>query len=268
MTDPASAAALYPAWLAVAITTAREAGALLKTHWRSGDAISSKGYRNIVTAADFAAEALILTRLRAAFPDHAITSEEAGADSADAPARWLVDPLDGTTNFAHNNPNFCVSIAAVQGGIPVVGVIYDPLHDFLFTAAHGSGAAFNGEPMRTSKVTALADATFAADWPREPEPRLELWTRAGQLMAEARTLRVLGAAALNMAYVAAGWFDLYLARTLAPWDMAAGVLIAQEAGAVASTLDGAPWTLERPDLVLAATPALLEAFLNLRKVSP
>lgn len=254
----------YHDWLAGAINAAREAGALLKAHWRSGDAVRSKGYRNIVTAADLAAETLILAHLRAAFPSHAITSEEAGADDGEAPARWLVDPLDGTTNFAHNNPNFCVSIAAAQGSAPVVGVVYDPLRDFLFTAVRGEGAALNGTPIHASNVAALADATFAADWPREPEPRRELWARAGQLMVEARTLRVLGAAALNMVYVAAGWFDLYLARTLAPWDMAAGVLIAQEAGAVASTLDGAPWTLEHADLALAATPALLEAFLELQ----
>ncbi len=250
-------------WLRIATDIAYEAGALLKTHWRSGDAVRSKGYRNIVTAADIAAEELILTRLRAAFPDHTITSEEAGADIQETSARWYVDPLDGTTNFAHDNPNFCVSIAATQEGIPVVGVIYDPLRDFLFAATRDGGATLNNVPIHSSGVTALPEATFSADWPRQPQPRLELWARATKLMAEARTLRVLGAAALNMAYVAAGWFDLYLARALAPWDMAAGVLIAQEAGAVASTLNGSPWTLEHPDLVLAASPALLQAWLQL-----
>ncbi len=253
----------YTCWLSVAKEIAYEAGALLKAHWRSGDAIHNKGYRNIVTAADLAAEELILKRLRTAFPDHAITSEEAGADTEITLARWLVDPLDGTTNFAHNNPNFCVSIAATQNSIPVVGVIYDPLRDFLFSAIRGGGATLNGVPVCSSGITTLPEATFAADWPRKPQPRLELWERTGKLMAEARTLRVLGAAALNMAYVAAGWFDLYLARALAPWDMAAGVLIAEEAGAVTGTLDGTPWTLTRPDLVLAATPALLQAFLQL-----
>ncbi|MDX9955492.1 MAG: inositol monophosphatase family protein [Anaerolineae bacterium] len=253
----------YTTWLMVATDIAYEAGALLKTHWRSGDAVHSKGYRNIVTAADLAAEELILTRLRAAFPNHTITSEEAGADIEDTPARWYVDPLDGTTNFAHNNPNFCVSIAATREGIPVVGVIYDPLRDFLFAATRNGGATLNNAPIHCSGITALSEATFAADWPRDPQPRLELWARASRLMVEARTLRVLGAAALNMAYVAAGWFDLYLARTLSPWDMAAGVLIAQEAGAVASTLNGAPWTLEHSDLVLAATPALLQTWLQL-----
>lgn len=250
-------------WLAIAIDIAYEAGALLKAHWRSGDAVRSKGYRNIVTAADLAAEELILGRLRATFPKHAITSEEAGADSQEVPARWLVDPLDGTTNFAHNNPNFCVSIAATQSGVPVVGVVFDPLHDFLFAAMRGAGATLNGSPIHSSGVATLPEATFSADWPREPQPRLELWKRVGKLMVEARTLRVLGAAALNMAYVAAGWVDLYLARTLAPWDMAAGVLIAQESGAAVGTLDGAPWNLGRTDLVLAATPALYQAFLEL-----
>lgn len=254
----------YPSWLSAAAEIAREAGAQLKAHWHSGVAVHSKGYRDIVTAADLAAEELILARLRATFPSHAITSEEAGADAEAASTRWLVDPLDGTTNFAHHNPNFCVSLAVAQDGAPVVGVIYDPLRDFLFTAARGAGAALNGAPLHSSGVTTLADATFAVDWPRKPRPRQELWQRAGKLMVEARTMRVLGAAALNMAYVAAGWFDLYLARVLGPWDMAAGVLIAQEAGAVAATLDGAPWTLAHPDLVLAATPALLEAYLQVQ----
>lgn len=258
---------LYTSWLTVAAEVAREAGALLKAHWRSGDAVQSKGYRNIVTAADLAAEALILERLRATFPEHAITSEEAGAEELRTPVRWVVDPLDGTTNFAHNNPNFCVSIAAVVEQIPVVGVIYEPLRDFLFAAVRGAGATLNGEPLHTSAVTTLAEATFATDWPRKPEPRQELWHTAGRLLREARTLRVLGAAALNMAYVAAGWLDLYLAQVLAPWDMAAGVLIAQESGASVATLTGAPWTLACSDVVLAATPALLEAFLCLQKGS-
>ncbi len=191
-------------WLNVAIEAAREAGAFLKAQWHRLHTVHSKGYRNIVTEADLAAEQLILNRLRAAFPDHAITSEEAGADTGDARVRWLIDPLDGTTNFAHHNPNFCVSIAAAENGYPVVGVIYDPLRDELFAARRGGGATLNGAPLRTSGVLTLDAATFSADWPRDPVLRAELWRRAGTLLPLARTLRCLGSAALNMVYVAAG----------------------------------------------------------------
>ncbi len=247
-------------WLNVATETAREAGALLKAQWSRPHTVHSKGYRDIVTESDLAAEQLILSRLRAAFPDHAITSEEAGADAGDARVRWLIDPLDGTTNFAHHNPNFCVSIAAAENGRPVVGVIYDPLRDELFAARRGGGATFNGAPLRTSGATALDTVTFSADWPREPALRADMWRRAGTLLPLVRTLRCLGSAALNMVYVAAGRLDLYMARTLSPWDQGAAALIVQEAGGVLGTLAGVPWTLARPDPVAAATPALLAAF--------
>jgi myo-inositol-1(or 4)-monophosphatase len=248
------------AWLDTAISIARDAGRLLRERWRTGHTVRSKGYRNIVTEADEDAEALILGRLREVFPDHALTSEEAGAESRETQVRWLVDPLDGTTNFSRNNPNFGVSIAAVEGNEPLVGVVYDPLRDLCFAARRGDGATLNGDPLRTSGMTRLERMIFSADWPRERPRRSAAWALAGTLISEARTLRCLGSAALNMAYVAAGWFDLYMGLQLSPWDQAAAALLVREAGGAVGTVSGAPWTPDAPDPLMAATPALLDLF--------
>ncbi|MFP4343100.1 MAG: inositol monophosphatase family protein [Anaerolineales bacterium] len=250
----------YQEWLDVIEEIARDAGALLKARWNTSYEIRSKGYRNIVTEIDLAAEALILGRLREHFPDHAITSEEAGADAHRRAVRWLVDPLDGTTNFSRHNPNFSVSIAASEGIEPVVGVVYDPLRDQAFTARRGAGAALNGEPLQSSGNRDLGQALVSADWPREPALRRELWAIMSRLIHEVRTLRCLGSAALNMVYVAAGWFDLYVARQISAWDQTAAALILREAGGALGTLSGAPWTPDSPDPVAAATPELLKAF--------
>lgn len=257
----------YATWLDVALRAADEAGTLLRQRWQQTHAVHRKGFRDIVTETDTAVEALILGRLRAAFPDHAMTSEEAGADAEDAPVRWVVDPLDGTTNFSRNNPNFSTSIAAVDEGEAVVGVILDPLRGHVFAARKDGGATLNGVPIHCSNVTALEAAIFGVDTPREPALRREMWARAGALLTRARTMRALGSAALNMAYVAAGWTDLYMGIHLSPWDHAAAGLIVQEAGGYAATVSGEPWTPFRRDPLMAATPALAAAFRALYEAS-
>ncbi|MEA3310528.1 MAG: inositol monophosphatase family protein [Chloroflexota bacterium] len=251
---------IYEQWLLHAENIAREAGALIQKRWRHTHTVRAKGFRDVVTETDLAAERIILGRLRELFPTHAITSEEAGADQENRQVRWLIDPLDGTTNFSRNNPNFCISIAAISDGEPVVGVVYDPLREQLFSARRGGGATLNGESCRTSGLTNLADAVFAADWPRDPQLRAEHWQQVTQLMSSARTLRGLGSAALNIVYVASGWFDLYLARRLSAWDQTAAALIVCAAGGAAGTLSGAPWNPYVLDPVLAATPELLAEF--------
>lgn len=247
----------YKGWLEVALVAAEEAGAYLRRVWRTEHAVQVKGFRDIVTAADFAVEEIILSRLRAAFPDHAITSEEAGADAEKAGVRWLVDPLDGTTNFSRNNPNFCSSIAAVDQGIPVVGVVYDPLRAHAFAACAGGGATLNGEALSVSGITDVQDAVVSIDSPKEPQLRQQLWAYAGRFLSYGRTLRASGAAALNIAYIAAGWTDGYFSTHLKPWDQAAGVLIVQEAGGVVGTLSGEPWTPYTSDPLVAASHELL-----------
>ncbi|HEY88348.1 MAG TPA: inositol monophosphatase [Thermoflexia bacterium] len=254
---------IYAQWSLHAENIAREAGELLQQRWRHPHVVRGKGFRDVVTETDLAAERIIMGRLREFFPTHAITSEEAGADPRGVQVRWLIDPLDGTTNFSRNNPNFCISIAAISGAEPVVGVIYDPLRDHIFSAWRGGGAMLNGELFQTSGRTNLAEAVFATDWPRDPQLRATHWQRVTQLLDSARTLRCLGSAALNMAYVASGWFDLYLAQRLSAWDQTAAALIVREAGGAVGTLSGAPWQPYAPDSVMAATPELLAEFKQL-----
>ena len=251
---------VYETWLDVALQAAAEAAAVLKQQWRQTHAVHWKGFRDIVTETDMAVEKIILGRLREAFPDHAVTSEEAGADAESAAVRWLVDPLDGTTNFSRNNPNFSTSIAAVDGDQVVVGVVLDPLRGHVFAAWKGGGATLNGETIHASDVTELSAAILGIDSPRDPALRHEMWSRVGALLPHARTLRALGSAALNMVYVAAGWIDIYMGIHLYPWDHAAASLIVQEAGGCAATVAGEPWTPFRQDPLITATPALANAF--------
>lgn len=253
----------YDDWLETALVAAREAGACIRDAWRTAHMIESKGFRDILTETDTQAEAIILRRLRATYPDHAITSEEAGAGAgaqdAQATVRWLIDPVDGTTNFSRDNPNFSTSIAAVENGVPVAGVVYEPLRDLAFTAYAGGGAALNGEPIHVSGVTEIDESIFGIDTPRDPVERRRMLAYVGRYLEHGRTLRALGSAALNIAYVAAGWVDGYFSVHMKPWDQAAGALIIREAGGVAGTISGQPWTPYQPDPLMASSRALLAA---------
>jgi myo-inositol-1(or 4)-monophosphatase len=250
-------------WLSVAVELAHAAGAELRERWATVHTVTSKGFRDIVTEADPAAEAIVLRGLREAFPDHTITSEEAGKDVGHDRVRWFVDPLDGTTNFSRNNPNFSVSMAALVEGVPTIGVVYDPLREHCFAAHRGSGATLNGEPIETSGCTEIETMVFSTDWPRDDARRRQHIALIKRMLIAGRTLRCLGSAALNMAYVAAGWFDLYVAPHLSAWDQAAAVLLVQEAGGATATLSGGPWTAESRDPLLASTPRLIA---NLRSL--
>jgi len=217
-----------------------------------------------VTDVDLEVEALIVARLRATFPQHAIVTEEgkstSDAATTQAPVRWLIDPIDGTTNFSRHNPNFSLSIAAVatmEEEQPVVGVILEPLRDYCFAAYRGGGARLNGQSIHTSAITTLDRAVLGNDMPRDPDRRARHLTLVTGLLTRARTVRVVGSAALGMAYVAAGWFDAYLHRHIHPWDQAAAALLIEEAGGVLATCSGAPWTVAAPDPLMAATPELL-----------
>jgi myo-inositol-1(or 4)-monophosphatase len=256
----------YQPWLQVALEAADAVGAYLRSVWRTDHAVRSKGYRDIVTDADLVAESMILERLRAAFPDHAVTSEEAGADPGSVGAdgtgptvRWLVDPIDGTTNFSRDNPNFCTSIAAVEDGRPVVGIIAEALRGTVFAACAGGGATLDSKPIHVSNVTTLTSAILSIDTPKVADLREQTLAYVHRLLAQGRTLRASGSAALNMAYIAAGWVDAYFNVQMKPWDQAAGGLLVAEAGGAVSTLSGDVWTPYRPDPLMAASPELLEA---------
>ncbi|TFG73192.1 MAG: inositol monophosphatase [Anaerolineales bacterium] len=246
----------YDNWLQSAIAAAKQGGRVIKQAWQGPHAVHFKSPRNIVTETDIQVEDIVLSSLQKAFPDHAFTSEEAGADAVNAPVRWFVDPLDGTTNFSRDNPNFCISLAAAENGQPVVGVIFDPLRDHMFAATYRGGASLNGKALHVSDVTEVYKAVISFDIPRLPEARQKIMDTMQKLVKHIRTVRGLGSAALNMAYIAAGWTDGYLALNMSPWDQMAAALLITEAGGVVATLSGQAWDVESRDPLMAASPEL------------
>ena len=218
--------------LTAAITFAREAGDIVRQGFGSVQRLDFKGAVNPVTETDTAAETLILSRLRTAFPDHAILGEETGGSPWDVPGPiWLVDPLDGTNNFAHGFPHFCVSIGMMIDGKLHVGEVYDPLRDELFAAERGHGATLNDRPIHVTSVERLAEAFLATGFGYNRRVAADNNTRRlDDFLRRSQGVRRAGSAALDMAYVACGRFDGYWESYLSPWDLAAGVLLVQEAG--------------------------------------
>jgi myo-inositol-1(or 4)-monophosphatase len=228
--------------LAVARATALEAGALLKRNVTRHKTIGTKGYAtNLVTDTDRASERLVLARLRRAFPDHGVHGEERARVNPDAPLQWYVDPLDGTTNFAHGFPMFCVSIGLAEGDRPLAGVVYQPMLDQLFCAARGRGATMNGRRIRVSRTRALGGALLGTGFPFDartnPENNLNYFA---QFVGRARALRRAGSAAFDLCAVAAGWFDGFWEMKLNAWDVTAGILMIEEAGGRVTDYEGGP----------------------------
>jgi len=229
-----------------AIGMAREAGALLSAGYGTIHAPERKGRIDLVTEFDRRSEALLLERLRQRFPEHAVLAEESGLHATvGAPARWLIDPLDGTTNFAHNYPFFCVSIAVEAAGELLAGAVFDPVRDEMFAAARGEGATLNGARVRVSDVERLEDALLVSGFPYDvrehPERHVPLFQA---FLVRAQGVRRDGSAALNLCYLAMGRFDGFWEGHLSPWDMAAGALIVREAGGLVTRYDGGPFILE------------------------
>lgn len=199
--------------------------------------------KDIVTEADQAVEALILRELRACYPDHHFVGEESGSSGAspeDAPYRWYIDPIDGTTNFANGIPYFSISIALTdRENVPLVGAVCSPVWGELFTAARGQGAMLNGAPIRVSDADQLDDCVLVSGFPysREDNPNIAQWAH---FLPLTRDLRRMGSAALDLCWVAAGRFDGYWEMRLRPWDIMAGALIVQEAGGMVSDYSGDP----------------------------
>jgi len=245
--------------LQTAVEVARRAGQVLLERYPAGRTLTLKGYRDIVTDADTAAEAVILDQIRARFPDHAIVSEEGGGSDigsrSDSDYTWVVDPLDGTTNYAHRLPVFAVSIGVLERGEPLIGVIHDPLRDQTFVAERGGGATLNGAPMYASRVARLDHTVVGMDWAHSNEVRERILAHLHQVVLRCGTVRVLGSAALGLAYVAAGRLDTYFHLALQPWDTAAGALLVAEAGGRCTTLEGEPYRIDSPGCL--ATNGLL-----------
>ena len=227
-----------------AIAAATDAGALLKRRFRTGVSVQQKGVADIVTATDLEAQAGVVRRLRRRFPDHGILAEE-GLDAAPgAEWRWILDPLDGTKNFARGIPTFCVSIAAEYRGRVELGVVYDPIHDELFVGARGSGAWLNGRPIRVSRVADLRSAFVATGCPHRVGRYVQsVALTFGRFAARSLGVRDRGAGALDLCYVACGRFDGYWEIDQSPWDIAAGGLIVEEAGGRMSDFGGGPFDI-------------------------
>ncbi len=231
--------------LQTAIEAARKAGRVLAEMYPASHHVTIKGYRDIVTEADTRAEEIVLEVIRARFPEHAILSEEAGA-SAGSGYTWVVDPLDGTTNYAHHVPTFAVSIGVLKGGEPLLGVIYDPLHKQMFTAERGGGARLNGAPARVSRTADFGYTVLGFDWGHGDAERARTLAWLQELAPRCGTVRALGSAALGLAYVAAGRLDAYFNPASKPWDVAAGMLLVAEAGGRCTTLTREPYRVDAP----------------------
>jgi myo-inositol-1(or 4)-monophosphatase len=251
--------------LNIAVRAARRAGSVINRASLDGSLeVRAKQARDYVTQVDRAAEESIIDVVRKAYPDHAFLAEESGPTGADqAEFRWIIDPLDGTTNFIHGFPQYCVSIAVEQRGALAHAVVYDPVRNELFTASKGRGAFLNDRRIRVSKCARLQDALVGTGFPFKELTRLDLYVRQLRaLMERASGVRRAGAAALDLAYVACGRLDAFWELGLSPWDMAAGSLLIQEAGGLVGDLKGEAGFLESGDICAAAPklfPALLEA---------
>jgi myo-inositol-1(or 4)-monophosphatase len=227
-------------WLDAAQAAARTGATVLES-WRARFSVREKGRADLVTEADVASQLAVRNFLLGRFPDHAFLGEEGehpSRPSADNSPTWIVDPLDGTTNYVHDCPMYCVSLGLEVDGELVVGVVYDPRQDEMFAAAKGQGATLNGQPLRTSSITELESALLATGFPadlRGYELQLD-WFRYFSLRTQ--SVRRTGSTALNLAYVAAGRFDGFWGFNNNAWDVAGGVVLIREAGGTVTGMDG------------------------------
>jgi myo-inositol-1(or 4)-monophosphatase len=246
------------------IQTAREAGGVLID--RLGRAkISTKGDIDLVTEADLAAEKLIIERIKSHYPRHAILAEESGAsveiDAGKSDWKWIIDPLDGTTNYAHGYPCFCVSIAVERAGQIEVGVVYDPTRDELFAAERGQGATLNERPIRVSTVADLNSAMLCTGFPYNVRERPDFAREFINFTMTAQAVRRDGSAALDLAYLACGRFDGFWEDGLNAWDIAAGLLLIEEAGGRVTDFRGVPLSIYTPK-VLATNGLVHDAMMG------
>ena len=249
--------------LSVCETAARRAGALVMERFRSDVEVSLKGRANVVTDADLASERLILDYVGAEYPEFGILSEESAPVAGSSPYTWVVDPIDGTRNFAEGIPHFCVVVAIAEGSDVVAGVTYDPVRDEMFAAQRGRGATLNGEPMRVSDRQQIDESVLGFDLGYNFDQAKLLLELAGGIWPQVQAYRLMGSSALSLAYAACGRIDLYFHHSLSAWDIASGILLAQEAGG--QVLDRA--TLEEATLfssgLIVSNPTLVDQFLTM-----
>ena len=253
--------------LNTAVKAARKAGSIITRASSDLDKLTVRRKRqnDFVSEVDNAAEDAIISMLRAAYPDHGILAEESGSQSGDAEYMWVIDPLDGTTNFLHGFPQYCVSIGLLHKGVPNQGVVFDPNRNELFTASKGVGAYMNDRRLRVSRIDRLEDALMGTGFPFREVGHLDDYLRMFKQMTLATSgIRRPGAAALDLAWVAAGRIDGFWERGLSAWDMAAGALLVREAGGLIGDFDGEDRFLDN-GCVVASNAKLFSAMLQTLK---
>lgn len=246
---------------------------MLRERFGAARTIEYKGGIDLVTDADRASEAVVLDFLRARYPGAAVLAEESGSSGGERSGlRFVVDPLDGTTNYAHGLPHFAVNVAAEDADGIAAAATYDPTRDELFLSARGHGATLNGERLRVSETGELRRSLLVTGFPYDVHEQLELPLRLfGAYLSRARAIRRLGSAALDLAYVACGRFDGFWEMKLKPWDLAPGLLLVREAGGIATDFAGGASTLETGEIVAgnpALHPLLLEVIAEVRGAAP
>ena len=266
MSGDVAAAMQNLVWVPRAAEIAREAGARLREFFTNGVETEYKGDVDIVTVADRTVEKLIRDRLGEAFPQHGIYGEEGTRERMEGDFRWYVDPLDGTTNFAHGYPQFCVSLGLErrteetqpdQDGTLVAAVLYDPMRDELFTAERGQGALLNGKAIQVSRIPDLAEALISTGFPsrkRHDSPNVHFYQ---EFTLRSHGVRRAGSAALDLAYVACGRTEAFWEFNLNPWDTAAGILLVEEAGGRVTDFSGNPFQLNSREIL--ASNGLIQA---------
>jgi myo-inositol-1(or 4)-monophosphatase len=235
-----------------AIETALDAGRLLLEKFGRKLNVSKKGDINLVTEADLASEALIIERIRSYYPRHSILAEEAGnavVSDGENTWKWIIDPLDGTTNFAHGYPCFCVTLALEHDGDLVIGVTFDPTRNELFSAERGGGASLNSKPIRVSETEKLSEALVVTGFPYDFKRRSNFARHLTEFLLSSRGVRRDGSAAIDMSYVACGRFDGFWEEGLNPWDMAAGVLLIEEAGGQVTGYNNSKFSIYHPPVL-------------------
>lgn len=259
---------LVPDYLTACEQAARAGGQVL-LDWIGRFEAREKGPSDLVTEADLASQEAIRSVLLGSFPGHAFLSEEGDRQvDLDAEYCWVVDPLDGTTNYVHQLPHYAVSVALLQGGQPIVGAIFDPVHGECFTGTHGGGARLNGKPMHTSDVRSLSGALVTASFAPKVSRGSKEIDQFVAAVTHCQAVRRTGSAALNMCYLAAGRVDAFWALSTHPWDVAAGALLVQEAGGVVTNIDGGPFDLRSAHPAAAANDDLHRAFCQLLREAP
>ena len=242
---------------------ARESGAILRAGYNQEHTVQHKGVIDLVTEIDHASESFLIGEIQSQFPGSHILAEESGETSGSHEGLWHIDPLDGTVNYAHHIPVFCVSIAYALKGAVILGAVYDPLRDEMFTAERGKGAFLNGGKIQASATTELQQSLLVTGFPYDTwDTELDNFKYFERLAKKTQGVRRLGSAALDACYVGAGRFDGFWEFALRPWDIAAAGLIAEEAGARVTAVDGKPEYMTPPHSILAAAPGVYEKILE------